>query len=467
MSHSPADRFFPPSQQARVRDGGRRYALVMEDDDGLVEEFFTSYVKESRLQSWGPPDTSDNPVAQVCAGLATPGHYSVAPRISGAAAGELQAVTSSLWVAKQHAEYLGYALGSVGVLIEDVPDVGLVYQVIPHHELWADPHPRAPRVPLVMRRLMRWDRAGKEHHVWAIWDIRDPQAPAYTWRLAGDGGEVGEDVTAEVVGAGPNGMGWSGSDYPWIGATGPYIPIVIHRQRDDGTLWAWRRGRNMARGSLMVMLLNTYAAKVARDGTGKVAMVTGMEPHGRHIEVDAQNRQSVRMEPGDVIYHEAQEGVQPFVTTIGGADDLPVLAEYARSRKTSIASDIGVTPSDAVRVGANPMSGVALSLTNGAKRDEQRRATPLCAEADLQTLRIICDLRRLSSEGLSISYTEIALSPDEERAQREQDEWDLAHGLVTRAELYVRRNPGATLDEARARIAEADADRARQQPMNP
>ena len=87
-----------------------------------------------------------------------------------------------------------------------------------------------------------------------------------------------------------------------------------------------------------------------------------------------------------------------------------------------------------------------------------RRTTPLAARADMATIRQVAWCLGWDPGAFAIAYTEIRASPDEEREQREADEWEVAQGLASVVDVYQRRNPGLTREEAIAQLQRVALD---------
>lgn len=454
----PASKVFPESERVRVERIGARFLLLMEDCDELAEQHISRYISPDRTKGWGPPDVSRNALAHACHQMSNPGQYGRMPTLTGPNATELTALMKSLWPKKQHAQYLACGLGAVAILTDVDEDLVPRFSVWAPHDLWAEAAAGDPTVPVVMRRIGVWTapREG-DVYVWAEWDVRDPAAPRFRWVRALDGGQLGADVTEQVIGR----PALTGADYYWRNAAGaPFLPWSIHRNRDDGTMWNHRRGRAAAVGTLNGMLVSSFALKIARDGTGKSTIVGGLTPNPSHVKMadDGSGVLSVTIEPGDVLYHSTNPDEQPFVAAIGGADDLPVLATFANDYDTRVATDLGAVSQDIVRVGANPMSGSALFQMNSAKRAEQQRALPFCLASDLETLHHAAWLAGIDPTGTGITYHEIPKSPDELRQEQEADAFEVAQGLASPVDIYMRRHPGLDREQAIAELVRIRAE---------
>lgn len=462
----PAIEYFPEWEQERIRVQQTRYEIAMEDVDSASEEYFRQYVSDDRLRRWGPPDTARNALASIGHAVSTPGHYGRAPTLIGPAAHEIAELTEDLWPRLQHGEYLTYTCGSVAVYVEpDSEMIGQVkFTVVPAHRLWASHAPEDPTEPIAMRRLRVRKIEGAAVYCWDIWDVSDAADPKWGIYQAHRGGEIGADVTALATGY----DSLRGDAYPWRDPSGrAYLPWAIHRSWDVGDLWNWQRGRSVARGTLQAMMLFSACNRAALNATGKVALIFNAKPLTSTIRGtdDGISTMTLDAEPGDLVYHVPLEtGVQPSVTEIGEVGTLPALQSYAMAYSAQLAADMGITPTDAVRAGANPMSGSAIHLTNETKRLEQRRRGPLCRRADLRTIRQACYLVGIDPAGTGIIYHEIGKGPDEERAEREDQEWALKNGLMSQSDVMMARNPGMSREDAVTELARIQREAGMQSP---
>jgi hypothetical protein len=461
----PAIEYFPEWERERVRVQETRYQIAMEDVDSASEDYFRQYVSDDRLRRWGPPDTARNALAAIGHAVSTPGHYGRAPTLIGPSAHEAAELTEDLWPRLQHGEYLTYACGSCAVYCEpDALSGAVKFHVVPAHRLWASHAADDPTEPIVMRRLRVRRFEGSAVYAWDVWDVSDPSAPSWGVFAAERGGGIGQDITYRAIGV----DSLSGDAYPWRDTAGrPFLPWAIHRSWDVGDLWNWQRGRSVARGTLQAMMLYSACNRAALNATGKVALIFNARPLSSTVRGtdDGISTLTLDAEPGDLVYHSPLEsGVQPSVSEIGEVQTLPALQSYAQAYSAQLAADMGITPTDAVRAGANPMSGAAIHLTNETKRLEQRRRGPLCRKADLLTIRHACYLANIDPAGIGIVYHEIGKGPEEERADREDQEWALKNGLLSPSDVMMLRNPGMSRGDALAELARVQREAGAQSP---
>lgn len=459
---------FPAHEQRRVESQSLRYDIAMEDARQALAEHMSDYLSTEVSSSWGEPDRARNALASISHALSTPGHYGRAPRVVArdqAVANRLNDVMAPVWSRQQHVEYLLYACGSVATMVdlatgeEDDRDGEMALTIKPAHLCWAIAGDDATK-PVVFRHLLATtvttSAAGKtQAYVWVEWDIRNPVAPVWRVVLAEQGGGLGEDVTAQVA---PRYDGV----YRWTRAGGaPYIPWTIHRSFDVGDLWNAQRGGSAARGTLTCMMLWSAANTAALRSTGKVVLLMDAVPLATRTitKPDGTVINSFDAQPGAIVQlRRTDPQTQPMAVEVGEVDTLPALSTYAQMYGGQLAQDMGVTPSDATRVGANPMSGAALAITNETKRLEQRRRGELARQADMHTLRCVCWLLSLSTDGLGILYDEIELSAQEQRADLEVDQKELDMGIASPIDILMRRRPGLSRDQAIAELLRIRAD---------
>jgi len=448
----PATDCFPEHERERVTATAKRYMIAQEDCDQLVFDHMKTHVDPVRLARFGPPDTSTNPLVQIGLSVSTPGHYGQHPALVGDASGKLSAAMAPLWPRAQYREFLAYCLGSCAQHVATGADGALIYRIVPPCDLWADADPDDPTRPVVMRWLRVREVGGEPAYTWDVWDISG-SAPRFAIHVAERGGQMGLDITATVA---PHLAG----TYPWVTSTGrAFIPWSIDRSRDDGSMWNWRIGRGAAVGSLNTMMLGTATNRTALNATGGIVILVDATLSTASTTMSPSASQSIEVNPGDIVHAKRDHpDVQPMVSEIGEVDTLDSLSAYTDRYATRVVTSMGISPSDAVRVGANPMSGVAIHLTNQGKRDEQYRRNPLCQVCDLATIGHVAVLLGLDADGVGIVYHEIPKSPDEDRAEREGQEWAVDQGYKSKIDVMIERNPGMTRDQAIAELRRIRAD---------
>jgi hypothetical protein len=474
---------FEECERDRVREHARRCAILCEDAEVVAEKWISLRVADAITDSWGKPDTSRNGAVSICRGLSTPGHYGCAPRILGPYADEITRLldSASVWPLMQHAQFLATGHVMVWRYLSWSADLQRpIIEIVAPHETDACAHPDDPRIPVMWRRLRVRDIPDRPGGVpvptytWDVWAIRDdddmdegtlPPAPFFGVFVAERGGVVGRDVTMEALGI----PALVGDAYPCRDAAGvPFLPVVADRFRDLGDMWGWTFARGAFDATLNGFMLQSYVMRAALDATGDTYVLNNMTPAVAGEMSKVTNKDGVlrwAITPGTALFTSSDPGVNAFVSKMGDGGHLEKLAGFAEDYLRNISIDYGLTPSDASRVGANPMSGLAIQLTNATKREEQERQLPLRRKADIETITKILDIARANGatvatmDGFGILYDEIDASPDEEKAEREESEWMVAQGMMSPIDLYIEWHEGATREDAVRELARVASDK--------
>jgi hypothetical protein len=194
------------------------------------------------------------------------------------------------------------------------------------------------------------------------------------------------------------------------------------------------------------------------------------------INGEPSSSDSIPVVPGSLLFlQEAPDSKgSPSVTFPQGGNNLQALSQYIDGYVQGQLSRLGLAGDQVQRNTSNPTSAGALSITQSAKRMVAAMVAPFFRRCDLAALKKLAALARLAGvgdwpeEGWSISYQQIPLSPDEEKAQREQETHDKDLGLISSVDLWLRRHPGQSREEAvlhLRRVREEEA--ALSAPVNP
>jgi len=171
---------------------------------------------------------------------------------------------------------------------------------------------------------------------------------------------------------------------------------------------------------------------------------------------DPSSSDSIPVTPGSILFlqESADAKSSPSVSQLQGGNNLQALSQYTDGYTQGQLARLGLAGDQVQRNTSNPTSAGALSITQSAKRMVAAMVAPFFRKCDLQALKKIAALARLAGVGdwpeggWSISYQQIPLSPDEERAQREQEDHDKSLGLISTVDLWLRRHPGQSRAEA-------------------
>jgi hypothetical protein len=491
----PRPRMPTDADQRRAEHQAARWSVLEEDFDELLEEWLEEHIDADRLQVWGPPDTSVNPLADMSRQLTTPGLYGVPPKVLHADELALALVgpegfldDAGLWTKLQQVQYYSVGLGDFLIRFDVLQDARrLAIRLVPPHNVWMRADEAEPDRPVEVWELrLRWF-ADRGLWIWA-WDqfrLADPSLegePSYrvVGAATGEANLDGEDLSSVFLATDENPSGdFSGDRYPFRDGDEPILPWSIYRSVDTGQLWNWKHKRGAYRGTLNAALNWTFAQHAARDASGSTVFAVGVEPPAAGTRADLDRTRSsssrargsgtirtIQLTPGSVVYHDRKDGDgQAFFHESGPGANLDSVSAYATLYEQKQAVRWGLNPADVVRTNANPMSGAALFVSTRGRREFAAQVLPLFRRSDLESIRIAAALLNAAgigdfpTSGYSIAYHEIPESPGEEKAKREALEWDLEHGAITPVELVQARRPGISPADARLLAVEAEVQR--------
>lgn len=495
------------------------YDVLRDDWDHVLRAWMEqSGIDPVRLDAMGQPDTSDNLLAQVTSQLTTPGRYGHRPVIrhpSGLAnwliadGGRLD---QGFWApVMQTVERHAFGSGDCLLHVEIAPSGVPVFTPIFAHEAYAEAYARDPSTARSVwwaRRMTSpthvraTDGSPVTMTVFKVWEL--PEAPdgepvfylraaeavegvvAPGQALGAAGGMTivpGADVTAMFM---PH-AALVGEAYPWRYADGtPFMPIGWFRSQHTGSLWSTYARRGAFLATLNIGDIATAIRASVRASSGQVVLSWGLTPPASLVsQAGSQGtRQSIALNPGDMLFLAPDDAardklVSPNVHVINPAGNLQQQALYLDQVRSQIAANLGISSSSVTRASANPTSAAALTISDAGRREHMALTEPLYRAADLDFLRKVAALVNLwgndpanaataatptpwtdvPETGYSIEYYGLPEDANAQRAQREADEFELSKGLVSAVDLWMRRNPGATREDAVRALAQVERDK--------
>jgi len=472
---------FPPRpmmpDQDRAEHQRARASILDEDFDEVLDLWLRDYVAPEVLETWGQPDTSNNPLVSYVSQLTTPGRYSQRPIVhhpSEAAAGLLDpggALDAAGWTTKaQTYERRTIGLGDYFVGL-DVAEGGLVLQLVEPCDVYLESDPRRPDRPRALWHLrLRWDSVRSVYRwTFTVYDLgRDGTGPSLRVVSATEKDESGgyRDLSEAYL----EGGALVGDAYPYRYEDGrPFLPWVQYRSSDTGKLWHWSELRGLHRGTLHVCTYATYTGRAALDATGSHVLTWNLQLPGGDVRL-ASGRpyddgvgytpggapiEQVPITPGAISACQVVEpGVQPGVSVVGPGINLAPLHAFTRGYIHDLMLNRGLGQASVEKVSANPASGAALHISDRQRREYQERVEPLFRGSDLELLgKAAAVLNRATGTdypevGYSIVYHRPPRSPGEEKDARERDEWLVSNGYRSKVDVYRARYPGLSTSDA-------------------
>lgn len=500
VTSNPTGTALPPApsmpteeDQRRADHQWKRYLVLKETWDGLLEEWLDEHVDPERLEVWGPPDTSANPLVDIAAQLTTPGLYGRRPEAdhpeqSGKSIVSSEGFLDQVRYFQRMQRIQFFTVGLNDFLVRwsvDEDARSLRMRLVAPHLVYARADADDPGTPVEIweMRPRLLELVGQESRwiwAWDVFQLRDPleldaegnPLPSYKVIGVDSGNEEldGRDLSSVFLATPevPTGR-LVGEDYPFVDGDEPILPWTWYRSMDEGTLWSWTSKRGAFRGTLNTGLNWTYTQRAARDASGKTTIIIGAKKPGvqsRSSRSGGGNVQSIMLTPGAALFLDQHpESSQLLVQDVGPGGNLDSLSSYASGYELRQAVRWGLNPADVQRLSNNPMSGAALFVTSKGRRDFARQVQEFFRESDRDAARKAAALLTAAgvgafpTTGYSFVYYQIPESPGEEKARRDQTDWDLAHGVVGPLDVVRMRRPGITDEEALRVVVDSEVQK--------
>jgi hypothetical protein len=163
--------------------------------------------------------------------------------------------------------------------------------------------------------------------------------------------------------------------------------------------------------------------------------------------------------PGSLLSLAVEDASTPAsIHQLRPAADLVQLRMWAQGQEGRLLTRLGLSADDVKSAADNPTSAGALMIKQAAKQAVSDRMEPFFRDSDLQALALVGAMLGGPTSGYSISYYRPPTSAEEREAEARADQAELDLGMTSRVQLYMRRHPGVTRDDALAALRRIDAD---------
>lgn len=439
--------------QRRAKQQALRMRLLRGRWSEDLETALKLHVREDRLGVWGIGEMSRNPFRSISSQVGGALYHRPGELRGGAGVDDLSAAmqAAGYWQVMQRQSTDLVGLRETLMRVDWSERAGLLYRPIDPDACIVESVPEAPDVPAYLAELqLREDEKGKPAWCWEILDIRDLEQPEHKIMDA----KMEEDWTDRILGPAPEG---SINGYRYVYEGVPFLPVVMHHAERTGELWDAFYGVETVLGTMTVAVLLTFWVHGVKDGSFATVMLVNGQV--RDVEIEGANgkrRKVISTEPGSIIeVGPIDEGAgQPTAVQLQPGFDPQKLMTAITGFEQGLAEFAGVSAADLVRTGADPRSGVSLSISREGLRDAQGRMEPQLRRGDLQAAAVTAKMLNLHAgtnlpiDGISVTYPSLPLSIGERKAQTEDLTTKVDAGLMSKVDAYMALHPGITRKQA-------------------
>lgn len=435
------------------------------------------HISGARQVAWGDPDMSSNIFRETTKALTA--LYQRPPTVENPEAMEGSTkgflgndgilARAGLWAIMKRVQFFTIGLRECFLRV-DISGGKISYRIVTPDVVTAQASPHDPQVPIMIKEMrLRYNELTKKKE-WTLdhLDISDPENPIYEVLLIQNqnGIETYMDATDQFLGG-----SMSGANYPYRDMDGvPFLPYSIYHAELTGQLFDPFYNAELVKGSLSATIFYTYFAHIMRDCAhpqryifnarlSGISSTDGKTPNTAHIDSDPAS--IMVFEP----VAEVGEGQTPgqFGQFQPGGDvekTLTAVTTYERR----LATLAGINPADVQKMSGDPRSGYAIAISRSSLREAQAEYTPSFRLGDLATIEITAKLcnryidTKYPESGYEINYYELPLSPEEQKAMREDINNKIDRGLMSAIQAVMVMYPNYDRDDAERYLRQVQLD---------
>lgn len=458
-----------PVESSRVTIQGLRWRLLNQDygDDptgeGNIREAIDSFLGPERAALIPRVDFSNNALETAAKQLTTPGLYQQAPMVEAPPGGEriVAALTDAkYWLWMQRTQFIAAGMGDAFLHFVQV-DGRLEIREVRPQACFVRVSPENPAKALEFRELRLRDLSSQGMGLRWCYDVYDLQAPAF-WIETVDPNPV---RVTNIIGLPADGV--SGDAYQWRIDGGAVLPYIHYATTISGSYWHYNERRGLTRSTLRAMAFDSMAGQSAMDASHSTAIALNVTlPGGPTQGGDGSGTGGIGVSriailPGSLMSLSVEHETAPAsIHQLRPAADLVQLRMWAQGEEARLLTRLGLSADDVKSAADNPTSADALMIKRDAKQRVSDRMEPFFRDADLQALALAGAMLGGPTTGYTISYYRAPISPDEREAEARADQAELDLGVISRVQLYMRRHPGITRQQATAALKQIQADEA-------
>lgn len=423
-----------------------------------LERKMAQYLDPQRRAAWGGVDLSSNVFKSITTQLSC--LFDRQPSLFHADGAEIMIgiggaiEKAGLWpmMTRFQAEVLGLRESAMRVSYD--ARYGLRYRPVKPSDMIARSLPEDPETPIRIEelRLRSHPSSGLPIWTWDILDVSDPTAPIYEIRASTNRGH-GDDLTAAYLGA-----DMSGEAYPYRRSNGdPVLPYILFHAESTGQLFDAFSWREVVEGSLSAALLMSFFTHSARQASWPQRWAVGVRiPSAEIIDIEGAGRRArIPVDPTSLLMFESDTDGQPMIGQFNPAADIDTMLTAIMQYEHRVAAWSGLSAADLQRqASGTARSGYALSVTNSAKREAQRKYTSVFRSGMLALVELSAILLNsaeglaLPESGYSIRFESVPKSSDEMKSDRENALELIEAGLMDKISAYQALNAGTSREAA-------------------
>lgn len=458
-------------EAVRMRETRRRRRMLYGGWRGDLLERIQVQMGGIRREAWGEPDLSSNVFRASFTALAV--LYDRGWRIHNdrsdptGVIGLTDAVALPSFMQRHHRDTLGMRemLTFVDATL-DVDTPRMVYRAVSPDMVLAVADPMRPQRPIRVDevQLRRNPNSKQVEWVWSVWDVSDPEYPVRKMLDA----TRQRDVSLAYLGVEG---GLTGDRYPrrYRKVDGqPVLPYAMRHAAITGEIWDSFEAIELVEGSLNCGVFWTFFGHCLRNASWpqRYAINVRLPSSDAEGREAANRRDATETDPATVVIFEVADegGGQPLIGQWEAPTDPEKFQDAIAGYERRVAAYAGISPADVQRVAGDPRSGFAIALNHEAQREAARRTQPIAGPCDAELLALTAIVgnrvggTRFPESGYRTEYIGLPPSAEEQKATREQSDWEVANGLASPIDLYKREHPGANDLDARRAIVKARID---------
>lgn len=264
----------------------------------------------------------------------------------------------------------------------------------------------------------------------------------------------------------------SDGTYPYLIDGEPIIPYNIRHAKITGRVWNPELATQLQIATLHLGMGYSFYLHSLFHASWATRYVAGYKPAGTEeqnaiedetgvAQPTSETVQTVESDPQMVLILQADNATQQGVIGQWGAPVSPKeIMESIKLYERGMVELAGLDQADAIRTSGDPAAGISIIVSLDEKRRQQKRQIPVCRVADLDLIRMSAGLMNTYAgtsyplDGWTIEYSALPESDAVKQETRNEIQFGMSIGVMSKMEALRRLYPNKTDDEREAMISE-------------